>query len=341
MWNYLKSTNKPIVLYGMGNGADKILKKLYSLGVGIDGVFASDDFVRNHSFKGFKVMTYSEAKEKFGSMVVLLCFGTQRFEVMELIKKISREQELYAPDVPVLGNEIFDMSYYNKNVEKISKVYNMLEDNQSRYVFNNVIKFKLSGIIDYLLNCQTQVSEAYTNILKLSANEIYMDLGAYKGDTIQEFLQYVNSYKYIYAVEPDIKNFKKLMSNVDKLNNCECLNIGVSDVEKMCKFDMKSGRNTMISNEGTLTQINSIDGILKGNPVTYIKMDIEGQELNAIEGAKNTILKYKPKMLISCYHRTEDIYQLPMKVFSIRSDYKIYMRHYPYIPAWDTNFYFI
>lgn len=341
MWNYLKNTNKPIVLYGMGNGADKILNKLYSLGISVNGVFASDDFVRNHSFRGFKVMTYSEAKEKFGDMIVLLCFGTQRFEVMELIKSISKEQELYAPDVPVIGSEIFDINYYNKNIKSISKVYNILEDNQSRYVFNNIIKFKLSGNIDYLLNCETQISEAYTNILKLNSNEIYMDLGAYKGDTIEEFLSHANGYKHIYAVEPDIKNFKKLVNNVSNLNNCECLNIGVSDAEKMCKFDMKFGRNTTISDRGTLTHINNIDGILKGNPVTYIKMDIEGQELNAIEGAKNTILKYKPKMLISCYHRTEDIYQLPMKVLSIRSDYKVYMRHYPYIPAWDTNFYFI
>ena len=70
-------------------------------------------------------------------------------------------------------------------------------------------------------------------------------------------------------------------------------------------------------------------------------MDVEGEELSAIRGAEDTIFKSKPKMLISAYHRTDDFLKIPNAVLNIRDDYKIYLRHYPYLPAWDTNFYFV
>ena len=70
-------------------------------------------------------------------------------------------------------------------------------------------------------------------------------------------------------------------------------------------------------------------------------MDVEGEEIAAINGGKETILKNKPKMLISAYHRTDHFITIPKAVFEIRDDYKIYIRHFKYLPAWDTNFYFI
>ena len=70
-------------------------------------------------------------------------------------------------------------------------------------------------------------------------------------------------------------------------------------------------------------------------------MDLEGGEMAAIVGAKETILAHKPKLQIACYHRTEDYFALPLKVAEIRDDYRLYMRHFKGLPAWDTNFYFI
>ena len=82
LWQYLKTADKPIVLYGMGNGADKIIAVLESYGIGFDGVFASDGFVRNKTFHGHKIASYGELKQKFGDMIVLLCFGSERPEVI-------------------------------------------------------------------------------------------------------------------------------------------------------------------------------------------------------------------------------------------------------------------
>ncbi len=341
MWDYLKSVDKPIVLYGMGDGADKILNRLNSLEIEVSGVFASDGFVRHQNFRGFEVMSYKEAKEKFGNMIVLLCFGSQLPDVINKVINISKEQELYAPDVPVFGEDTFDINYAKSHKSELEKVYSILSDEKSKQVFKYVINYKLSGKIDYLINCQTYKKDDFDNILRLNNHEIFMDLGAYKGDTIEEFLQYTDNYQKIYAVEPNPKSFSKLLKNTESLENCICINTGIYSKKDVLPFNNKSGRNSAVSNTGNFLPVDSIDNILNGQPVTYIKMDLEGQESNAIDGANNTILKYKPKLLISAYHRNEDLFSIPLKILSIRDDYKVYLRHNPYIPAWDTNFYFI
>ena len=72
IWQKLASTQRPIVLYGMGNGAEIMMKQLEKYDISVSGFFASDDFVRGQFFKGFKVMTFNEAKEKFPDMIVCI-----------------------------------------------------------------------------------------------------------------------------------------------------------------------------------------------------------------------------------------------------------------------------
>lgn len=341
MWDYLKLAKKPIVIYGMGNGADKIINILNKMNISFSGVFASDDFVRGQNFHSFEVLTYSKAKEKFGDMIVLVAFGTQRPEIIQRIKDIALEQELYAPDVPVIGDVLFDNAFAQRHSSKLQAVIDLLQDEKSRKVFDNIVNYKLSGKIDFLFNSETSIDEAYENILKLNNNETFMDLGAYTGDTVSEFLSYVNGYNKIFAVEPDNKNFIRLQKNTQNYKNIELFNLGIHSDKQTLFFNKAGGRNSKLSKDGKPIEVDSVDNILSGEQVTFIKMDIEGQEANAIDGAKNTILKYKPKMQISCYHKSEDIFDLPLRIAAIRNDYKLYMRHYPYIPAWDTNFYFV
>ena len=122
LWSYLQTVKKPIVLYGMGNGADKIIDVLKANNIEISGVFATDGFVREKFFHGFKLSSYSELKEKFGEMTVLLCFGSSRPEVLANIKKISAEQELCAPDVPVYGGGRFNNEYVLNNKESLEHI---------------------------------------------------------------------------------------------------------------------------------------------------------------------------------------------------------------------------
>ena len=341
LWKYLKTATKPIVLYGMGNGADKIINVLNNFGIEFKGVFASDGFVRDKVFHGHKISSYSVLKEKFGDMIVLLCFGSERAEVIENVKRIADEQELYAPEVPVIGGGLFCEEYLKQNKARFEWVYTRLADDFSRKTFEKLINYKLSGKIKYLFECEAKTNEPFENILNLSSKETFLDLGAYNGDTVAEFLSRVSDYESITAVEPDIKSFRKLILNTENIKNIECKNVAISDFCGTGSFSMQGGRNSTASGNNREVQFETVDSICKTTPPTYIKMDLEGEELKAIKGAQNTILNSKPKMLISCYHRTEDFLTIPEAVLKIRDDYKLYMRHFSAVPAWDTNFYFV
>ncbi len=338
LWEYLKTAQKPIVLYGMGNGADKIINVLKQYNIKINGIFASDNFVRSKTFHGFKISSYSQLKAEFGNMIVLLCFGSSLPHVIENIKKIASEQELYAPEVPVIGEGLFTEKYYTTYKFDFDFVRSRLADKISIKTFENIIKYKISGKIDYLFDCEVEQNEPYNSFLKLN-KENFLDLGAYNGDTATDFALRCPDYSKITAVEPDIKTFKKLQNNTSTLQNTELINACVSNTCGFLPFNMRSGRNSSLSSDGELFKSITVDSL--NADFSYIKMDVEGEETKAILGATKTILKNKPKMLISAYHRTDDLIKIPQTVLNIRNDYKIYLRHFKYLPAWDTNFYFI
>jgi len=104
LWKYLKSTDKPIVLYGMGNGADKIISVLESYGIPFKGIFASDGFVRNKTFHGFKISSLKELEDTLGDMIILLCFGSERPEVIEfmsIVQTIIIPMIIKTPSIPM------------------------------------------------------------------------------------------------------------------------------------------------------------------------------------------------------------------------------------------------
>ena len=213
-----------------------------------------------------------------------------------------------------------------------------MADNISKNTFENILKYKLSGKVNYLLDCQVDENEPYHSFLSLK-NERFLDLGAYNGDTVLGFVEKCFDYDAILAFEPDKKTFKKLLNNTENLRNFTPINACVSDRCETVSFKMLGGRNSVLGDGKDEITAVTIDS-LNFNP-TYIKMDVEGEEIAAITGGKQTILENKPKMLISAYHRTDDFVTIPKAVLEIRSDYKIYLRHFKYLPAWDTNFYFI
>lgn len=338
LWTYLNDAAKPILLYGTGNGADKILNELIKRKITVSGVFASDGFVRNRMFRGFKVISFNDAKAQYGSFIALISFGTQLPDVVDNIKKIAETVETYAPDVPVIeDNEIFDIEYARKHRFELQKAYNLLGDDISKKVFADIIHYKLTGKIDYLFGCETPKDELY-KLLNLSGNETYLDLGAYNGDTVIEFINQVKTYKKIIAVEPDSKNFRKLKNNTENLGNIFLFNSAVSEKNGTTFFSMKGGRNSAVGVGIEIRTVGVDDEFLK-DKISYIKMDIEGNEILALNGAKETLKKYQPRLNIAAYHKNADIFEIPILINSINPNYKIFLRHHPYIPAWDTNYY--
>ncbi len=306
---------------------------------------ASDDFVRGHSFLGYEVKKLSDIEKMYEDFIILLCFGSALPEVMRNIDRIAETYELYAPDVPVIGDGVFDKQFVRDNMEKLEWTRNCLEDEQSQFVFDKIAQYRITGDIRCLNECSTPKDEAL-RLLKTGSNETYVDLGAYTGDTVVEFLKLCNmKFNRIYAVEPDRHNYEKMRRNIYMFSGekFRCYNAVAWSSETELDFFHRSGRNSSVRGKGRMIKMpaKTVDSILEGKEATLIKYDVEGCEKEALLGCTKTIAKYKPKLIVSVYHRNEDIIELPALIKQLNPKYRIYMRHHPYYPAWDTNLYCI
>ena len=369
LWNYLKETDKKIVMYGMGNGADKILAVCERYGIEISDFFASDGFVRGHSFHGKVVLSYSQMKEKYGAknVIILLSFASSLPDVLANIKKIAEECELYAPDVPVAGDNLFNMEFARANAEKIELAYSLLADEESKRTFENVIYYKLTGDIRYLFEIDADGDETYRKFVLSKKINTFFDLGAYNGDTVRELLRYETP-ENIVAFEPDRRNFRKLsqyVTDTDTQSNITAIKAGAWDKTDVLEFDASGNRNAgfISSAKSAKVRVDTVDNIVFGDglmdfseeeisihgklpespfhSVDYIKYDVEGAENEALDGSEHTIKAFSPTLLVSLYHRSEDIFELIIKVHEINPSYKLYFRKLRYIPAWDLNLYAI
>ena len=351
LWHYLALSERPIVMYGMGNGADKIIAVCEKYGIEISDFFASDGFIRGHSFHGKTVISYSVMKEKYKGQnpIVLLSFASSLPDVMALFKKVGEECELYAPDVPVFGETLFTYEFFEENRARFERIYDMLADEESKRIYENVISYKLTGDIKYLWESESDKASVYEKLLDCNNISRYVDLGAYNGDTIREMLFYNPNLKMAIALEPDARNFRKLNEYAQTVENCEikCINAGAWCENTTLLFDASGNRNAGIVSAGNIVskikEVNvvSVDSVLDGASMDYIKYDVEGSEKEALIGSAQTIKAHAPKLLVSLYHRSEDLFALPELLNEINPEYKLYLRRFPYIPAWDLNLYAI
>ncbi len=339
VWEALQNTTEPIIMYGTGNGADKVFEVFEKLNITVNGVTASDGFVRERYFHGFKVAPVSQYLEKYEKFTIVITFGSQREEVIENIKELSLKQTVLVPCVPVTGNEIFDRSFLEKNEEKINEAFSLLSDEKSKEVFKNYINFQFSGKLSYLFDMESEASFPFSEYLNLGDCEGFVDIGAYRGDTVEQFLSYTNNcYDNILALEPDEKSYKKLLENCKSLNKFKALNGAVSDYDGFIEFSNFAGRQSTIG-KGATINCYSLNGLSQFFKPTYIKIDAEGAEIDILNGGEKLIKEAKPKMKIAAYHKNSDIFEIPILLNKFNPDYKIYLCHHPYIPAWDTDFY--
>ena len=343
VWTRLREETRPIVLYGMGDGADKILDRFEVLGIRAAGVFASDEFVRGHSFRGFPVRKLSDTVAQFGAdIVIVIAFASQRPEVLEKMYDLDARFAVVAPDVPVVPGPVFDADFVRAHADEMERAYALLADEQSRRVFLDTVRFKLSGRLCYLRASETAKEEIFRTVLRPTGAEHFADLGAYNGDTIRELLSYTGgAFASITALEPDRRSFRKLSAWAeDSLSgDVTLVQAGAWHEDTVQCFSDQAGRQSRVAARGRETAMRALDSVLAGRPCTYLKMDVEGAEREAIAGAAQTIRQYRPRLNIAAYHRSADFFQLPLLIHTLCPAYRLYLRHHPYVPAWDTNLY--
>ncbi len=355
LWDYLKRAGRTVVLYGMGNGADKIIEVCERKGISVQAVFASDGFVRGQIFHGERVLSWSEVKAKYGieNLTVLLSFATSRPEVLENIERIASEAELLAPDVPVFGDTLFDGAFFEGHREALEAAREMLSDEESKRIFDLVIEYKLSGDIRPLLEARSDLDQVMKTLVRPETLGATADLGAYNGDTVRELLSFGAHPQKMYAMEPDVRNFRKLSEYAAGEDRTKVIPVRAAawSREETLVFDASGNRNASAGQnrsavlEGRPMKTVELpalplDAVLLGEAVDYIKYDVEGSEGEALTGSRETIERYAPTLMISLYHRSEDLYEIPLRVRREFPAYKgFYLRRFGGVPAWDLNFY--
>lgn len=343
VWQRLQTSVRPIVLYGMGNGADKIIDWCEAHNVSLAGVFASDEFVRGQMFRGHKVETYAAIKERLNDFLIVIAFASESPLVLDRFKELSRLHETVAPHLPLFhGDEIVTWDWLQRHEQELLRVYEALADDWSRKVCAAALNYKLSGKLHYLWESETERLHDLRNLLKWRDDEIYADLGAYNGDTIAEFLKLTRGkYHSIAAVEPDRRNFKKLAAYAEQsgLHDLQLFERAVwKEVTELDFSDSGGRQSTLLSEPKRIVQTIDIDTLLDGQQASYIKMDVEGAELEALQGGRQQIKVNKPKLFLAAYHHDADLFLLPLFLWQMVPEYKIYLRKHPYVPAWELNF---
>ena len=170
----------------------------------------------------------------------------------------------------------------------------------------------------------------FDEIINFGKDEIFVDAGVFDADTSIRFANKCTDYKKIYLFEPDevAYDVSKTSLELRNIKNTQLTPVGLWHKEDTLHFNNSFSGSHIDDTSETIIKVNTIDNLLKDIPVTFIKMDIEGAELNALYGARETILKYKPKLAISVYHKPEDIVQIPEYITSLVPEYKLYLRHY-------------
>ncbi|MBQ9734121.1 MAG: FkbM family methyltransferase [Clostridia bacterium] len=343
MWDALSKESRPIVVYGMGNGADKLIKRFEKYNIEIADFFASDGFVRGHSFHGKRVKSFSEIKAEYSDFVVVLSFASNREEVIALFSEIDSEYDLYIPDMPVAGEEYFDREFYNENYDQILKAYNSLADENSKNAFANIVTYKLTGKLQYLESAYSEKEELYRFLSGDLFNTI-IDAGAYNGDTIRDAKMYFPNLKKVYAIEPDNKTVKKLQKycEAETDTSIDAINAAVLDESGVASFFGSGNRNSSISSTSSYEYKTATVNTVKIDDITdekidYIKYDVEGAELEALRGSVRTIREHRPVLLVSAYHRSADIFALVNYIADMHPFYDIYLHRLRAVPAWELD----
>lgn len=229
--------------------------------------------------------------------------------------------------------------YIKLNKRRIKSNVACLQDRKSKMVYRNLLKYRASHKRKYLKGCVDHTQYFDKDIVCLKYEEHFVDCGAYKGDTIVDFIKLAKSKKIntkkikITAFEPDDYNFGKLVHIKKKYADIS-INIrkeGTWSKKDNLGFKCNVEEACMIAEDGEdIVHVNSIDNVLKNDKVTFIKMDVEGAELESLKGAEKIIARDHPRLAISIYHSDEDMIGIIEFLREKYPFYSYYVRHYTY-----------
>lgn len=210
-------------------------------------------------------------------------------------------------------------------------LYHELADYRSKKVLYGIIHFWLTFDYDEKSTIKENNFDDYFDydLFQCDENEVFVDVGAFNGDSALSYIENYGNYKSIYCYEITPDSFQKLEETLSGYENITLRNVGVGDENKTLYMQIAGTDDSCnkLSETGKMpVEIVRLDDDIK-EPVTLIKMDIEGSELAALEGARRHIQEEMPKLAICTYHNNHHIWEIPRLIKEMNPQYKLYMRY--------------
>ncbi|WPR71618.1 FkbM family methyltransferase [Flavobacterium sp. NG2] len=332
----LSSSKLPLLIYGAGGYAKTLNIFLNEHNINISGVIVDKQYYFLPNKEWEVVYSFDEIDTKFDAYNIVIGF-TDYLVAENNIIELKKKNKVYFLDT-TLSVEFLDYKFIEDNLDAFYFSYQLLNDDVSKETFVGYLNGKLTLRCDGIYGLINKEQYFVKDIINLSENEVFIDAGAYNGDTLLKFINSVNGkYKEIICFEPDSNSYSKLTNRVkgDNIRNVRTINKGVWSGKKALRFnsnDCNAERSYLSESLGEIeVQCDSIDNVLNGQEATFIKMDIEGAEMEALKGAEETIKKYKPKLAICAYHKPTDLILIPQYIKLLNPDYKFYLRQHLHI----------
>ncbi len=217
-----------------------------------------------------------------------------------------------------------------KNRLKILSLYLLLEDDKSRKALDSLVLYRLTLDSDVVGEIASPYDEEFfaKDVLSFSPKEVFVDGGAYDGDSFMRFSHMSKDFSRAYLFEPDTAIAKQSEQTVgadDRVRVCNC---GLYSKTGELRFSSTGGMDGAISESGEeRIQVVALDDFVDV-PITHIKLDVEGAEANALLGARHHIQQDRPKFAIAAYHKAGDLWDIPSQIESLGGQYIFYIRHY-------------
>ncbi len=346
---YQNTSPVRVIIFGAGDQGFLALKLLKENGVEIYAFCDNDPNKQGTTIKELPVLDPNELKHMEQEVFVIINDSFYK-EKQEQIKQLNMSHiHTFRFDVfnPLFKG--FTKKYVLDHLKMFEKSYQLLEDEESRNVFCGVLNSVLTGDLSYYEEVMTSTQQYFQkNLIPKLENHIFVDIGAYNGDTIEQFLEFTDGkYERIYAFEPMSLSIEQLEKNLQRYKNVEVHKVAASNRKgKHAYYYNDYGDFTMattIQSQGANDKLqylitDTVDNIINGQPVSFIKMDIEGSELSALQGASETIKTNHPFLAICVYHRKEDLIDIISYCKKLVPEYKLYLRHHSVTPS-DTVLY--
>ena len=331
-----KGIDRGVLVHGFGFVGKWTIKYLIDNGIDVRYIVDKNEEICGQKYMGIEIVSPDDEKIEMIPNVLIAAV-----HAVEPISKIYSDKYVV---MPFLG------WYLIKHYEEYKDVRdNYMEDEKSKNTYNALLYCMLTG--DETVCHDVWEGNAYFSVPGFGggngfANEVFVDAGAYVGDSIERFVwENLGAFEHIYAFEPGEQQCRALDYRIERLSNewgfdkkkvsivksglgenRSKLYIPKDDTLKLintCLYD-----EPMLDSESEVVDIYSLDEFMDGKRVSFIKADIEGMEMALLQGAKNTIKKYKPKMTICVYHYPCDLYSIAKYIKDINPEYKFKLRHH-------------